>query len=312
VPDLRCPRPVRERDGVAIVSTSSPVKPDDLDRLVAYFEGRGHPVTVMPHTGAATGYLAGPATDRAADLAAAFADPSIRLVMPAEGGEGAATLLPLLDFDLIGESEKVFVGLSDTSILANAIATRANLAALHGPTGHSFSQPAVDPYTEEWFWRIVSGPVAGLEVDGEGWRVPQGSGSVVSGPVVGGHLRTIRTMVGTSWMPDLRGAIFVVEEVEVTWAQIDSALTHLRLAGVFDQIAALLVGAPRDCVRDDSPDASWDEMILRASGVTCPVVTEAELGHTARKFGLGIGCRVELDLAGERPLLRYAEDFVSD
>ena len=119
-------------------------------------------------------------------------------------------------------------------------------------------------------------------------------------------------MVGTSWMPDLRGAIFVVEEVDVTWAQIDSALTHLRLAGVFDEIAALLVGAPRDCVQGDSPDESWDELILRASGVSCPVVTEAELGHTARKFGLAIGCRVELDLAGAQPLLRYAEDFVSD
>lgn len=311
MPALRHPRPVRAGDGVAIVSTSSPVKPDDLDRLVAYFERRGHPVEVMPHAAATTGYIAGPAADRATDLMAAFADPAVRLVMPAEGGEGAATLLELLDFELIGESGKVFVGLSDTSILANAIVSRGRLAALHGPTGHSFSRPEVEPYTEDWFWRIVTGPVAGQEVAGDTWRVPQGAGSVISGHVVGGHLRTIRTMIGTSWMPDLRGAVFVVEEVDVTWAQIDSALTHLRLAGVFDEIAALLVGAPRDCARGDSPDGHWDELILRASGATCPVVTDAELGHTARKFGLGVGCRVELDLGGERPLLRYAEDFVS-
>jgi muramoyltetrapeptide carboxypeptidase len=308
---LRHPRPVGPGDGVAIVSTSSPVKPDDLARLVSYFEAHGHPVTVMPHARAATGYVAGPAADRAADLMQAFADPEVRLVMPAEGGEGAANLLELLDFDLIAESGKVFVGLSDTSILANAIARRAGLAALHGPTGHSFSRPEVEPYTEGWFWQIVSGPIAGREVAGDTWRVAQGAGRVVSGPVVGGHLRTIRTMVGTSWMPDLRGAVFVVEEVDLTWAQIDSALTHLRLAGVFDEISALLVGAPRDCIRGDSPDASWDELILRASGVTCPVVTGAELGHTARKFGLGVGCRVELDLAGALPLLRYGEDFVS-
>jgi muramoyltetrapeptide carboxypeptidase len=242
----------------------------------------------------------------------AFVDPDIGLVMPAEGGEGAANLLELLDFDLIGESGKVFVGLSDTSILVNAIATRGGLAALHGPTGHSFSRPEVDPYTEDWFWRIVSGPVARDEVLGDTWRAPQGLGKTVSGHVVGGHLRTIRSLVGTKWMPDVRGAVFVVEEVDVAWSQIDSALTHLRLAGVLDEIAALLVGAPRDCVSGDSPDASWDELILRASGVSCPVVTDAELGHTARKFGLALGCRVELDLTGARPLLRYAEDFVCD
>jgi muramoyltetrapeptide carboxypeptidase len=309
VPELRHPRPVVSGDGVAVVSTSSPVKPESLERIVRYFEDRGHPVTVMPHAREATGYLAGPAANRAADLSAAFADPGIALVVPAEGGEGAATLLPLLDFDLIGQSGKVFVGLSDTSILSNAIVSRGGLSALHGPTGHSFANP--DPYTMDWFWRIVSGPIAGQEVSGETWRAPQGTGATVGGRVFGGHLRTIRALVGTGWMPDLRGAIFVVEEVDVTWAQIDSALTHLRLAGVFDEIAALLVGAPRDCVQGDSADASWDELILRASGVSCPVVTNAELGHTARKFGLGVGCRVELDLTGEQPLLRYAEDFVS-
>jgi muramoyltetrapeptide carboxypeptidase len=311
VSELRHPRPVGPGDGIAIVSTSSPVKPDDLERLVAYFEGRGHPVTVMPHAAAATGYIAGTAADRAADLMAAFADPEVRLVMPAEGGEGAATLLELLDFDAIGESGKVFVGLSDTSILANAIVAQAGLATLHGPTGHSFSRPEVDPYTEEWFWRLVSGPIAGAEVDGGSWRIPQGSGSGITGHVAGGHLRTIRTMIGTRWMPDTRGAIFVIEEVDVTWAQIDSALTHLRLAGVLDEIAALVVGEPRGCVAGDSPDAGWDEMILRVSGVRCPVVTGAEFGHTARKFGLGIGCAVELDLSGERPVLRYVDDFVA-
>jgi len=309
VPELRHPRPVGPDDGVAIVSTSSPPSPGNLERIVGYFESCGHPVMVMPHARASTGYIAGPAEDRAADLMAAFTDPEIALVVPAEGGEGAAALLPLLDFDLIGESGTVFVGLSDTSILANAIASRGRLTALHGPTGHSFANP--EPYTIDWFWRTVSGPIAGQEVSGEAWRVPQGVGVTVSGPVFGGHLRTIRALVGTGFMPDLRGGIFVVEEVDVTWAQIDSALTHLRLAGVFDDIAALLVGAPRDCVQGDSPDGSWDELILRASGVSCPVVTDAELGHTPRKFGLGIGCRIELDLAGERPLLRYAEDFVS-
>ena len=159
-----------------------PCEPDDLERLVAVLRAPRASRQGCPHAHATTGYIAGPAADRAADLMQAFADPDIQLVMPAEGGEGAANLLELLDFDVIGESGKVFVGLSDTSILANAIATRAGLAALHGPTGHSFSRLEVEPYTEDWFWRIVSCPVAGQEVAGDTWRVPQGAGQVGLGP----------------------------------------------------------------------------------------------------------------------------------
>ncbi|WP_411156661.1 MULTISPECIES: hypothetical protein [Nocardia] len=38
-----------------------------------------------------------------------------------------------------------------------------------------------------------------------------------SGPVVGGHLGTIRALVGTLWMPDTRGAVLILEEVFVPW-----------------------------------------------------------------------------------------------
>ncbi|MGY4102096.1 hypothetical protein ACW2Q0_21470, partial [Nocardia sp. R16R-3T] len=57
------PPAVRPAGGVAIVSTSSPISADELDRLVAYFEGKGHPVSVATHVRASTGYLAGSPAD---------------------------------------------------------------------------------------------------------------------------------------------------------------------------------------------------------------------------------------------------------
>jgi len=308
---LAKPPAVTPDSGIAIVSTSSPVPADDLERLVAYFAKRGHQVKVMPHTAASTGYLAGTAADRAADLMAAFTDPDIALIMPATGGKGGAHLLPLLDYQVIAANPKVFSGLSDPSIIANAITTRAGLATLHGPTGYDFSRPQVNTYTEDGFWRIASAPVTGTTVPGPDWRVLRGAGTTVAGPVVGGHLGTVRALTGTAWMPDLDGAVLVLEEVFVPWVQVDAALTHLRLAGVFDRIAALVVGVPIDCAPDDAPDAGWDELILRCVQGRCPVVTNAEFGHTERKFPLPIGLRVELDLAASTPALHYLEDLVT-
>ncbi|SRR6266498_151505 len=304
------PAAVRPGDTVAIVSTSSPVSPDELDRVSHYFRERGYGVTVAPGAGGATGYLAGPREQRAADLMAAFADPAVRLIVPATGGKGAAHLLDLLDFEVIRANPKVFTGVSDPSILGNAVYHRAALLTLHGPSGYDFFQPEVNADTETAFWQIVSGPVAGHEVKGDGWRVLRGAGRQITGHVVGGHLGTIRALIGTPWMPDVTGAVLVLEEVFVPWVAVDQALTHLRLAGVFDRIAALVVGVPIDCAREDAPDEDWDQMILRCVGGDCPVVTNVEFGHTARKVPLVIGGRVTLDLQTTSPMLRYLDDLV--
>ncbi|WP_084497322.1 S66 peptidase family protein [Nocardia amamiensis] len=296
---------------VAIVSTSSPIPADELDRLVAYFEGTGRPVTVGTHARAATGYLAGSPADRAADLMAAFADPSVDLIVPATGGKGAAQLLDLLDYDTIAANPTVFTALSDPVVLANAITARTGLVTLHGPTGFDFSRPQVNEATAESFWQIVSGPIKDIVVPGPGWRIPRGAGASFSGPVAGGHLGTIRALIGTPWMPDLTGAVLILEEVFVPWVQVDAALTHLRLAGVFDAIAGLLVAVPVDSPREDAPDASYDDLILRCVGGGFPVVTGAEFGHTPTKFALPLGLDVQLDLTGPRPVLRYLENLVT-
>ncbi|WP_169816122.1 S66 peptidase family protein [Nocardia miyunensis] len=304
------PPAVTPEGRVAIVSTSSPVPADELDRLVAYFEGQGHPVTVAPHARASTGYLAGSPAERAADLMAAFADPDIDLIVPATGGKGAAALLDLLNYDTIADNPKVFTALSDPVVLANAITARTGLATLHGPTGYDFSRPTVNEATAESFWRIVQQPVKDIEVPGLDWRVPRGTGTSFSGPVIGGHLGTIRALVGTPWMPDVTGAVLILEEVFVPWVQVDAALTHLRLAGVFDRIAGLLVAVPVDSPREDAPDASYDDLILRCVGGSFPVVTGAEFGHTPTKFALPLGLNVQLDLTGPHPVLRYLENLV--
>jgi muramoyltetrapeptide carboxypeptidase len=135
---------------------------------------------------------------------------------------------------------------------------------------------------------------------------------VVSGLVVGGTLPSFRSLVGTRWMPSTAGAILALEEFMDTFDDVDRALSHLRLAGAFDGIAALVIGAPADWEREDAPDASTDELILRCvPDQGFPVITNVDFGHAARNIQLPLGCRVEFDLSGGRQVLRYLEDLVA-
>lgn len=295
---------------VAVVATSSPVTSDELDRLVGSFHDRGYQVRTYPSSQTATGYLAGPADQRAADLMAAFTDPDVRLIVPATGGKGAAHLLPLLDYDAIAANPTILTGMSDPSILLNAIHGRTGLLTLHGPSGYDFFQRPVHDDTATAFFHAITGELAGRDVTGKDWSIVRGAGTAVRGPVVGGHLGTVRALVGTDYLPDLDGAILILEEVFVGWVDIDAALTHLRLAGVFDRIAALVVGVPVDTTRGEAPDATWDELIVRCAGGSFPVLAGVEFGHTPHKIPLPIGGTVELDLTEASPVLRYLDNLI--
>jgi muramoyltetrapeptide carboxypeptidase len=308
--ELLKPRAVRPGDVVGIVSTSSPVTAEELGRLVGYLDSRGYRARVADGVLDRRGYLAGSAERRAAGVMAMFADQEVTLVMPATGGRGASDLVDLLDYALIRANPKVFAAFSDPSVLNNAILAGAGLASEQGMSGFAFFQPEINKQAESAFWRIVSGSVAGEEIPGEGWRVYRADQGVVSGPVIGGTLRPVSALPGSRWMPPTSGAVILLEQLTVTYGQVESMLTQLRLAGVFDEIAALVIGAPADWTEEDPADASTDELVLRCVRGRFPVIAGVPFGHLPGNIQFPIGCRVEFDLTGVLPVLRYLEDLV--
>ncbi len=306
------PRALRPGDRIGIVSTSSPVTTDELDRLVAYLRDRGFATRVADGVLDRAGHFAGSAERRAAGVQAMFADPDVSMVMPATGGTGAPHLVDLLDYELIRAQPKLFTAFSDPSVLTNSILAAASLPSVHGVSGFQFfGWPDIDEPTETAFWQMVSGPIAGLEVTGEEWRLYRADAPAVAGPVIGGNLWALLAVAGTRWMPRTAGAIVLLEDFISSFDEVDRRLTHLRLAGVFDDIAALVIGAPADWQAEDAPDPSTDELVLRCVKGRFPVITGVPFGHQQTKIVFPVGCRVEFDMRGQRPVLRYLEDLVA-
>jgi muramoyltetrapeptide carboxypeptidase len=306
------PPALRPGDTIGIVSTSSPVSPDELNRLAGYLRGRGYQVKLAEGLTSRLGHFAGTPERRAAGVMAMFADPAVAMVLPATGGTGAFQLVDQLDYDLIRAHPKLFAGFSDPTILNSAILASAGLATLYGATGFQFFQASIEPGTERGFWTMAAGPVAGTETGGHGWHVHRRghTGGAVSGPVLAGTLWSAFVLAGTGWMPPTAGAVLVLEQRSASYELADLALSKLRLAGLLDDIAALVIGAPADWAPEDAPDRDVDELVLRAAGGDFPVVTNVPCGHQPRRIQLPVGCRVALNLDGDVPVLRYEEDLV--
>src|SRR5207249_4585178 len=106
----------------------------EVTRGIGWWEANGFRVRLGASALERGGDFAGSPELRARDLQKMFADPEIAAIQTVRGGYGSAEVVPLLDFDAIAASPKVFVGFSDITALHAALLGFAGLATFYGPS----------------------------------------------------------------------------------------------------------------------------------------------------------------------------------
>ena len=154
------PRKLRPGDTIGIVSPSwggAGAFPHRVQNGVAYLESQGFVVELARHAKEQLGFVSDTAENRAADIHDMFARPEVAAIISAIGGDHSCHLLPHLDFDLIRDNPKVFMGYSDITVLNVAIWNECGLVTFNGPALITdFAEyPEPLPYTIESFQRTV-------------------------------------------------------------------------------------------------------------------------------------------------------------
>jgi len=303
----RQPAPLRPGDRVQLVAASSAL--DDLERLqggIAALEGWGLAVTAHPAPLRRWGYLAGADWERRADVLGGppELDPGgepAALRACIRGGWGAARLLE----QPLALPAGWLLGFSDVTSLLWAQLARGLGGAIHGPLVTSLaSEPE---WSRQRLRDLLFGhPLADLQ--GVGW-----SGGIASGPLVAGNLTVATHLLGTGHLPDLRGAILILEDVGEAPYRLDRLLTHWRLCGALQQLAGIGLGRFTDCddpesepgeAGPESPRRFTAEQVLRdrTTDLGIPVVAGLPVGHGPGNAALPLGVRARLD--GQRGLLQ--------
>jgi muramoyltetrapeptide carboxypeptidase LdcA involved in peptidoglycan recycling len=101
------------------------------------------------------------------------------------------------------------------------------------------------------------------------------------GPLLAACLPSARTVLGTRWQPDYAGRILVLDIPTPPYsvADVDADLTHLRLAGCLDQLAALVLCRTRGFSAEEEV-ALHDVVTAQSAGTRYPVVARFEGGHS--------------------------------
>lgn len=296
---LKPPR-LRKGDLIGIVSpASTPATQEKVDNGVRYLEGLGYRVKIGRHVMAQYGYLAGTDKERAEDLNDMLRDPAVRAVFALRGGYGTPRILDLLDYLAARRDPKILVGYSDITGLQLAFLRKAGLVTFSGPMVAVEMWDHIDPFTEENFWRVItSTSCVGCLQNPDDQPVTAYHKGWASGILIGGNFSLLTSLMATPYLPNLRKAILVLEDVDEAPHRVDRMFAQLRHAGVLKNIAGLVLGSFTDCVPSDpsKPHLTIEQVLQEAvNAVDCPVLTNLQYGHNAKKLTIPFGVRATLD-----------------
>jgi muramoyltetrapeptide carboxypeptidase len=274
-----------------------------LERSRRYFEGRGAQVTSLPARSAAIQRFTAPPADRLAALARLLQNEELDLLLALRGGYGLSQLLPLIDFDALAraieERGLMICGYSDFTALLLGLFATTGAVGFTGPSAVSFGQEPVDPFAERCFWQAFDGTPEPLRY------ATQASDLDVEGPLWGGNLTMLISLLATPYLPKIEGGILFLEDVNEHPYRVDRMLLQLQYAGILERQKAVLLGQFTN-YRLSEYDAGYDlpQVIDELSKrISCPIVPGLPFGHVAHQATLPIGAIGRLKVAGGAAVL---------
>lgn len=280
---------------IGIIAPAGPAARERVDAITPWLASRGFDARLFPSCHAQDRYLAGSDALRAIDLHAAFVDPGVAAIICLRGGYGSARLLGQIDYALVREHAKPFVGYSDITSLHVAFNQFAHLPTLHAPMMASDFVVNQDEASADALFALLTGGVrAGLSLAPADRPLHTLVGGTARGRLTGGNLCVLAASLGTPYALDARDSILFLEEVGEAPYKVDRMLTQLRHAGVLDAARGFVIGSFSDA--DDAQDVIADTLAPFGKPVLCGFPA----GHCVPNFPLPLGAEVILDADARR------------
>lgn len=286
------PPPLMAGDTIGVMAPSSRIARKDIDEAQAFFEGKGYKVLVHSQTylHAApenTTQYAGSKEDKLGAFHDLAANPDVKAVIFATGGQRAATLLDDIDYKLVAKNPKIYMGFSDHTALLNAISARAKLVTYHGPTlRRALVNPQIDFNLSLLAGKEKAVPLKGAHILKRG---------KAEGVLFGGNLAVMRALTDKD-LCITDGGILFIEEISEELSTVDRDLCALKRRGILKRLGGLVLGQFTDMKDTGTPfGLSLADIIAEhTEGLDIPVLTNAPFGHDTDLYALPIGARVAL------------------
>ena len=291
------PKKLVAGDTIGIIAPSDPVRSDLGDHLqtgIDVLTKMGFQVVLGNHIHSEALRFSATPEEKVSDLHQMFADPAIKAVICAQGGDTSNTFLRLIDWDLIRANPKIFMGISDISVLLNAIWTQTGLVTFHGndllwgfgdiPTSYDISE----------FKRVlIDGSIGPIPANKPRKTIRSGT---ATGRLIGGNLRCLLKLAGTPWWPDFTDTILFVEAMFITPKRCYASFHQMEQMGVFNQLQGAVVGYIDGMQKDGKPGPYMEDILLEATrDYAFPILKINDFGHNCPNTIIPLGTQADLN-----------------
>ncbi|MGC8478569.1 MAG: S66 peptidase family protein [Candidatus Micrarchaeia archaeon] len=242
------PPALKQGDTIKIIAPSSVTAAlSNLPKAVNFLTKNGFKVSLSSsmHKMSATRYFSAGDHVRLMEIEEAFKDDKVDAILALRGGAGAVDLLNKIDYEVIKDHPKVFIGYSDLTFLQMAFMRKANLLTFQGPMLVDLAEEDQEVLKYNWSTMIdivqkKEAVVLKNPMDSK-WSKTITEGKA-KGRLVGGNLSILALLANTAYMPNTEGSILFMEDVDIEPWQIDNMLTSLVIKGIFRKANGLLFG----------------------------------------------------------------------
>lgn len=331
-------------DAIGLVSPSASLAglvPHRVKKGIQMLKNMGFKVIVGKNSLKINQYVAGSPKERAEDINNFFRNKEIKAIISFIGGNHSNQILKYLDFDLIKNNPKIFMGYSDITVLHFAFYTQAKLITFYGPAvlTQFAENPKILDYTKEYFEKATMNnrpigrisPSAKWTNESLDWfrkedlkrprrmKINQGwlwlKRGKAQGFILGGCITSMMHLRGTKYWPDFSRSILFWEISEsgddLTRGEspmnIDAYLTDLELSGVFKLIKGMIIGRPTG-YSEEQIEILIKIIKDKTKDYNFPILFNVDIGHTDPIITVPLGVKVGLD--SHNNLFKFMESGV--
>jgi muramoyltetrapeptide carboxypeptidase len=303
-PDLVIPAYLQPGDTIGITCPAGAITLKEIQPSVDLIGSWGFHIRIGDTVGKKDFTFGGTDEERMKDLQQMMDDPSLKAILCARGGYGSVHIIDQLDLRGLHEHPKWVIGFSDITVVLCHLHRHLNMASIHSKMCNSFPDDwtKAEPIQVDTILSIrqaLSGEKVFYPVTPSEKNKP----GQTEGPLVGGNLKTIETLAGTSSDLPTSGKILFVEDTGEYLYSIDRMFWSLERTGKLAGLKGLIVGGFK--IRPDDPGEEfgrtlYDIVLDRVAKYSFPVCFDFPVGHQRDNFALKFGMTHRLEITPDK------------